>query len=191
VPNTSVLPIVNGGTIEAPPYNYTANRFNPDWPTEYGGAWRTGLDSDLAPPVHGRNGAPADSLQRDGVNGTEARRDIDPATLNDEDHPAFVRPATTDAWKDSQRSPAMRYQTLMRMPNLTTNQSHVFVVRLTLGYFEFDPATGGLGQEYKAELGQQERHKATFIIDRSIPVGYEPGSDGNVRDTILFSRMEE
>ncbi len=80
----------------------------------------------------------------------------------------------------------MRYQTLMRMPNLAADNSQVFVIRLTLGFFEVDPATQNLKDEYNADIGQNERYQATFVIDRSVPVGFDPGKDLNARDIVIF-----
>jgi hypothetical protein len=41
------------------------------------------------------------------------------------------------------------------------------------------------------DTGQVERHRAFFMIDRSIPVGFEKGTDNNVEDTILLQRFIE
>jgi len=84
----------------------------------------------------------------------------------------------------------MRYQTLMRMPNLVSDNSQVFLVRLTLGFFEVDKNdVNRLGAEYKESSGENERYRAMFIIDRSIPVGFRPGEDLNARDTVIFERF--
>ena len=48
-----------------------------------------------------------------------------------------------------------------------------------------------LGQELGTETGQIERHRAFYIIDRSIPVGFQRGEDLNVEDTILLRRFIE
>ena len=39
--------------------------------------------------------------------------------------------------------------------------------------------------------GEAKRHRAFFIIDRSIPVGFEPGVNHNVDETILLRRYIE
>jgi hypothetical protein len=57
---------------------------------------------------------------------------------------------------------------------------------MTLGFFEVDAATGELGREYNADAGMSERYQATFVVDRSIPVGFEPGKDLNARDVVIF-----
>lgn len=85
-----------------------------------------------------------------------------------------------------------RYQTLMRMPNLTSDNSQIYLIRLTMGLFEVDPNNvNSLGREYGADTGENERFKATFIIDRSIPVGFVPGEDLNARDVVIYESYEQ
>ena len=45
-----------------------------------------------------------------------------------------------------------------------------------------------LKQELGADDGSIERPRYFYVIDRSIPVGYAPGEDQNVRKTIQLSR---
>ena len=77
-----------------------------------------------------------------------------------------------------------------RLANLTTDRSSVFAIRVTLGYFEADSG-GNLGSEYGADQGKAKRHRAIYMIDRSIPVGYQPGQDLNTDNIILLRRMIE
>ena len=74
----------------------------------------------------------------------------------------------------------------MRMPNLASDNSQVFLLRMTVGFFEVDAATQSLGREYNAEIGRSQRYKGTFVIDRSVPVGFSPGNDLNARDVVIF-----
>ena len=66
-----------------------------------------------------------------------------------------------------------------------------------IGYFEVDPDlnpttnTHELLQEIGADTGEIERHRSFYIIDRSIPVAYEPGENHNVRKCILLERFIE
>ena len=48
-----------------------------------------------------------------------------------------------------------------------------------------------LGKELGSDTGEINRHRAFYIIDRSIPVGFEPGKDHNVQDTIILRRFIE
>ncbi len=77
-----------------------------------------------------------------------------------------------------------------RLVNLTTDQSHVFAVRVTIGYFEYDPATG-LGAEYGIDEGKARRHRAFYVIDRSVPVAFQEGYDMNTDNCILMRRIIE
>jgi hypothetical protein len=83
-----------------------------------------------------------------------------------------------------------QYYPAARLANLTTDRSNVFAVRVVLGYFEFDSLTG-IGQEYGAEQGRAQRHRAFYLIDRSIPVAYEWGKDNNTDNCILVRRIIE
>ena len=81
-------------------------------------------------------------------------------------------------------------QAVSRLANLTTDQSNVFAVRVTIGYFEYDAATG-LGAEYGLEEGKARRHRAFYVIDRSVPVAYQEGQDLNTYNCILIRRIIE
>ncbi len=80
---------------------------------------------------------------------------------------------------------------VQRMANLTTNRSNVYSVRMTLGYFEYDPSTADIGQEYGVDQGLAVRHRAFYMLDRSIPVGYQQGYDLNTGDCIIARSIIE
>ena len=48
-----------------------------------------------------------------------------------------------------------------------------------------------LGQELGIDTGEQVRHRAFYIIDRTIPVGFQRGQDLNVEKAILLGRIIE
>ena len=100
----------------------------------------------------------------------------------DPNFPSQRPEATSLPQHDRYRNAFMRYQTLMRMPNLAADNSQVFVIRLTLGFFEVDPATQNL---------RDQRYQATFVVDRSLPVGFEAGRDLNARDIVIFESYEQ
>jgi hypothetical protein len=57
----------------------------------------------------------------------------------------------------------------------------VFAIWVTIGYFDANnPAV---------EVVPVRRHRAFYIFDRSIPVGYEQGKDHNVMDAVLLRRI--
>jgi len=110
-------------------------------------------------------------------------------------HPAFD---TDTAW--------FRFEPLIRAASNTTARSEVYAIWITLGLFEVADMGGTLPvavhdgfmtpvnrypdgyrllREYGTDTGEAKRHRAFFIFDRSIPVGYRAGSDLNVQDGIL------
>jgi hypothetical protein len=74
-----------------------------------------------------------------------------------------------------------RFQTAQRLANTTTTRSNVFAVWVTIGYFTTDNPP--------AEPDPLRRNRGFFIYDRSIPVGYEPGTNHNARDGVLLRRI--
>jgi hypothetical protein len=105
----------------------------------------------------------------------------------DHDPSTTPHPAT-----DPARSPFFRYRTINKLANTVTTRSNVFAVWITVGYFEAnDPYASPLtpGPEVGYDTGNTIRHKAFYIIDRSIPVGFQSGQDHNARDCVVLERM--
>ncbi len=48
-----------------------------------------------------------------------------------------------------------------------------------------------LGPEMGSDTGKTKRHRAFYLIDRSIPAAYKPGQDLNVDRTVLLRRHIE
>ncbi len=48
-----------------------------------------------------------------------------------------------------------------------------------------------LGQELGADTGEIERHRGFYMIDRSIPVGFQRGVDNNVNNAVILKRFIE
>jgi len=115
--------------------------------------------------------------------------------------------STLEAHRNSAVHSYFRYQSLNRLGNLTTTRSNVFAVWVTVGYFEVEPNLGSGGTttgpppvvidsahpdgyqlttELGIDTGDVRRHKSFYIIDRTIPVGYENGKDYNTSNTILL-----
>ena len=84
-------------------------------------------------------------------------------------------------YRDTGRHAFFRYQTMNRLNNSVTTRSNVFAVWVTIGYFDANAPT--------AEVEPVKRHRAFYIFDRSIPVGYEPGKNHNVLDAVLLRRI--
>lgn len=109
-------------------------------------------------------------------------------------------------YNDPTRNPWFYFQGLQRLGNLVTTRSNVYAVWITVGYFEVEPnpftnPPGGvdeahldgyaLGQELGIDTGEVQRHRAFYIFDRSMPVGFVRGRDVNVEKAILLRRFVE
>ncbi|MGA2062805.1 MAG: hypothetical protein ABSG67_20220, partial [Thermoguttaceae bacterium] len=107
---------------------------------------------------------------------------------------------------NTDRNPFFHYQGLERMGNLVTTRSNVYSVWITVGYFEVKPnrftTPAGLpdlahpdgyelGQEMGTDTGEIVRHRAFYMIDRTIPVGFQRGQDLNVEKAIILKRYIE
>ena len=177
----------------AGPYNYDPDHLSANYPTEFAGVVRSAISAPKAIEVTdatGDNGS--NDLRRGGVDGGLLRDTAALSAAAPSQTSLFVRgndqlpSVTTSPAHNRLNNAFMRYQTLMRMPNLVSDNSQVFLIRMTVGFFEVDAATQSLGREYNAEAGKSQRYQATFVIDRSIPVGFEPGNDLNARDVVIF-----
>ncbi len=103
---------------------------------------------------------------------------------------------------DPRQSPYFRYQALQRLGNLVTTRSNVYAVWITVGYFEVTHLTPPydttiypdgyqLGRELGSDTGDIQRHRAFYIIDRTLPVGFQRGQDLNVDKAFLVKRYIE
>ena len=86
--------------------------------------------------------------------------------------------------KDTVGSAYFQNEFRQKLAAVATTRSSTFAIWITVGYFEVDEL-GRLGQEVDSDIGEQERNRAFFIIDRSIPVAFEPGTNHNVDDIVL------
>ncbi|WP_146412757.1 hypothetical protein [Crateriforma conspicua] len=184
--NASRIVDTTNGQLQAGPYNFDPNSLTEDSPTQFAGIFRTSLDADLAPTLSGGN---ANALR----NRTPAEGTIARAGITSDFDPLFAPTLTPiRLHADPSRSSFMDLHSLVRIPNLVSTQSQTFMVRMTIGYFEVDSATSQLGQEYNADIGRQRRYRATYVIDRSIPVGFAgPGTDINAANTVIYSQVEK
>lgn len=204
---------LNPVTTATGPFNYLPDSARSLFPTEFAGVFRDPATAALMPQLRDTNATAL--LRAEPINGGFARdrRTFDrPAgttgvtgdasrfLLRDiHQGPQFTRwtqwpflgaSTGTNMHLDRNRNAFMRYQTLMRMPNLVSDNSQTYLVRLTMGFFEVSANnTDDLGAEYEEASGENQRYKAMFIIDRSIPVGFIPGQDLNARNTVVFERF--
>jgi hypothetical protein len=113
--------------------------------------------------------------------------------------PLFAGTSTL-AHESPTRNPYFAYQPLQYVWNKVTTQSNCYAIWITVGYFEVEstgvpnyvyPDGYRLGAEMGADSGEIKRHRAFYIVDRSIPVGFEPGEDHNVDKCVLLRRIIE
>jgi hypothetical protein len=163
---------------------------HPEFPTQFAGAFRPALSSNLAPPLN--NPQATERLRsKYGVETMLMRSNFvdanNQATPSNND--LLLAPPAPVVAGDEQANvqPFVRLQRAMRLPNLATNQSNVFAIWVTVSLYEFDPIRG-FGNEYVGETGMPERERQFFIVDRSIPVGYKQGENLNTDRTILLQR---
>ena len=114
--------------------------------------------------------------------------------------PLFAAPPA-DSWaNDGNRDAWFRFESLIRANANATVRSEVYAIWVTMGLFEVTsagitdqryPDGYRLVREYGSDTGDVTRHRAFFIFDRSIPVGFEQGQDHNVEDAILTERFIE
>lgn len=100
---------------------------------------------------------------------------------------------------DPDRNPYFRYAGLEKIYNSVTTRSNVYAIWITVGFFEVTPAPMGpsypdgwqLGPEIGTDTGEIQRHRAFYLYDRTIPVGFERGETHNVEDGLLIQRYIE
>jgi hypothetical protein len=126
------------------------------------------------------------------VNATLLRRDPDVAN-----RPLFEF-RSTQPHEEYNRNPFFRYRNFERLGNLVTTRSNVYAIWITVGYFEVRRSTNTLfpdgyelGQELGVDTGDMQRHRAFYIFDRSIPVGFIRGMDLNYEKALLIRRYIE
>lgn len=129
------------------------------------------------------------------INSTLLRQDPDDPTK-----PLFGY-ASTNNWNNTDRNANFRYQRLQRLGNLVTTRSNVYGVWITVGYFQVEANPGGkddahpdgyrVAKEIGYDTGEVKRHRAFFLYDRSIPVGFRRGYDLNTEKGILVRRFLE
>jgi hypothetical protein len=102
-------------------------------------------------------------------------------------------------YNDPTRNPYFRIQNASRAMNLLTTRSNVYATWITVGYFQVTPVATSpvypdgyqLGEELGSDTGEIKRHRAFYIFDRTVPVGFQRGEDYNVENAILLRRFIE
>ncbi len=110
-------------------------------------------------------------------------------------------PPPFQAFNAPDRNSYFRYQNLQRIGNLLTTRSNVYAVWITVGYFQVQPTGSApslvypdgyqLADELGSDTGEIVRHRAFYMIDRTIPVAFERGQTHNVDKAIILRRFIE
>ena len=115
---------------------------------------------------------------------------------------------TVQPHNNADRCAQFRKQARQRLANMVTTRSSVFAIWVTIGFFEIDAddidgdgdrtelrtiVVGGTEQGFElgSDNGNIKRHRAFYIVDRSIPVGFSPGRNHNVDRMILVESILE
>ena len=161
---------------------------NPNYPSRVESPFRSSAGARLAPPIAAGTLGPTRE-----VNATLLREN--PAVPND----SLFAYSSANMYDSTNRNPYFRYQGLERLGNLVTTRSNVYAVWITVGYFEATPGLVDvahpdgyrLGRKLGIDTGEIERHRAFYIIDRTLPVGFQRGKDLNAEKAILVNRYIE
>jgi hypothetical protein len=189
--------LIDADRFEAFRRGYPSTQETWRYPTRIARPFREAGKADLAPELPLSPGYAPDRLRQEGIQAT-LLRSYSAAV----EEPLFGSDRDTSPASSTVRNPYFRFESLSRLPNLTSTQSNVYAVWVTVGYFEAtktrptvanyhgQPLPDGvyLGQEIGADTGRNRRHRAFYVIDRSIPAAFEPGNDHNVEKTILLRR---
>ena len=183
---------------------------NAVFPAEYPTPLRAGTTGDLLPQLRRLPGG----LFQTGIDSTLLRRsplaNQDPilARYSLSQRRGNTAQALAYSLQNRQSNAYFRYRDLIKLGNSVTSQSNVYAIWITIGYFEIEPnvnaSTGEtfavdaahpdgyrFGIEMGSDVGQVTRHRAFYVVDRSIPVAFEPGKNHNVEKAILLRRHWE
>jgi hypothetical protein len=172
---------------------YGASAFATDnaFPSYFSQPFRTADAADMMPLPNSRVKSIDATLLREDRTSTTTPKD-----------PLFKNSDTSEH-VNVDRNPYFRYQGFQKIGNTFTTHSNVFAVWMTIGYFEVEdngspvvvdaghPDGYRLGMELGADTGEIQRHRSFFIIDRSIPVAYQPGQRHNTDRAVLLRRFIE
>jgi hypothetical protein len=171
-------------------------------PTEFPGVFRSASAGTLV-PLTGANGTP--DMRVDGIQASLLREGTGGRPLF-----SFPQGSLNEPYRNHERNSYFHYQGLQKIESMITTQSNTFAVWLTVGFFEVEPNPPPgqptsltptidyshpdgyrLAQELGTDTGEIKRHRAFYIIDRSIPVCFEPGENHNVDRAVLVRRFIE
>jgi hypothetical protein len=200
------------GTLGA---NEGASLLNNAYPTLLANPFRSAGTGDLVPLANMvRNSIETTTLRSMGANHPLDNNTQVPQTQPTGD--SFATADTIDAWRSAHRNPYFRMSPATRLSAMTTNRSNVFAIWVTIGFFEVEEAppiadfiaANGLtpgqaatdlynrvypdgyqfGKEAGIDTGEVERVREFAIVDRTVPVAFEPGANHNTQDIVRLRR---
>ena len=178
----------------------SSGAIDPNFASRFARPFRSSGGTQLVPPSSGDLSLAAEPE----VNRTLLRQDPDvsgrPLLAFDRTgvSPSVVNPNNVGETNNPDRNPYFRFSVLQKLGGLVTTRSNVYAVWITEGYFEVQPVRlpanaqeqqqwpmiypdgYTVGQEIGIDTGTNVRHRAFYILDRSIPVGFQRGKDNNV-----------
>jgi hypothetical protein len=138
------------------------NQLNPNQPTYLPIANRPflPLSTGLSPGI---TATPPDNQNHNvrGINDTLLQQSANPQLR------LFEPPAPLGGGNEATTHPYQRYELLTKIFNNVTTRSNVFAVWITVGFFDWNPATQQLGAEIGRSEGRHVRHRLFSIVDRS------------------------
>jgi hypothetical protein len=172
---------------------YAAGSYG-DYPTIFSNPFRSANSGDIA--VNLTNFG---DYRKTGVEVGLLRPDTNAPSINAATVPLFAIPSGA-RYDNTARNPYFAYRGINRLSNLTTNHSNVYAMWITMGHFYVEPAGTvspahpdgmRLTQEVGSDQGTVQRHRSFYLIDRSVPVAFEPGENHNVDRVFLIRRFIE
>ncbi len=178
-----------------------------NYPTMFGSPFRSFASADLEfLPAQLQSASPGNAPR--GIDMTLMRPDPNVNTSMLFDFPPPGVGGTYQGYNAPDRNSYFRYQNLQAMGNLVTTRSNVYAVWVTSGYFQVQPwlgTSGGTTQIFDAahpdgyqlaselgiDTGDVVRHRAFYMFDRTIPVGFQRGMNNNVDRAITVRRFIE
>ena len=177
---------------------------NPAYPSIVSNPFRPADAFDLMPLQTMKLSRPVDATLLRGTGAPLPASGSGPPTpgqfplLNNGVYNATFDPAAVPfLYEATDRNAYFRHLAYTKLANMVTTNSNTFAVWMTVGYFEVTPNPAGVDTAHPDgwQLGQEmlfdgvvRRPRAFFLIDRSIPVGFEPGKALNVDKCVLQRR---
>jgi hypothetical protein len=192
-----------------------ASQLNNAYPTLLANPFRPAGSGDLVPLANMvRNSIETTPMRSMGANYDQLNNSTPvPQTPTGD---SFVTANTSEDWRNAYRNPYFRFSPATRLSTMTTNRSNVYAIWVTIGFFEVEEAppiadfiaANGLtpgqaatdlynrvypdGYQFSKEAGidtgEVQRVREFAIVDRTVPVAFEPGANHNTQDIVRLRR---